>query len=479
MNKRKFPVFFSWQSQLDNLSHRQFIQESLDDAARQLGLENYQIEPVIDRDTLGLPGAPDFINAIFSKIDGCEAFAADVSIVRKGSGRHRPCPNANVLLEVGYALRSVGWKKILLIFDLATGKPEQLPADLNKHLLITYDSRRDLAGEKLRLIDSFKRSIGPMLQLPLATSALPVEFQDFMASVEQGRPDLRARAKSLGQFLAMQLSDIAPDLNRVAPDLDEALLGAIQAADQFLVLAFRAMKVTAETGNPFALQGFCDGFAESIDLMNRHRTGAIYSYAKDFWLFIGHELFAGIAGLLYENRRLDMIQWFVTTPLREGMSIIGKPFWPSQYTDEVYLLENLPVRLGKQVVSQRAQLLRDRHSSGPLAELVPFPILGAGDHLMGHRYLADNERNQNIRPNWVPWTSLWAEAGLLWRSHLYSKSRVQELQFLMGFGGEREAWLRQFRRYCQALKSLWVGKSAVFYDSPFDDIADAEIGKLP
>jgi hypothetical protein len=165
--------------------------------------------------------------------------------------------------------------------------------------------------------------------------------------------------------------------------------------------------------------------------------------------------------------------------MREGLGPNGDPYWPSVFTQEVYLLENLASRLGTRVVSQRAQLLRDRHNSGPLSELVPFSMLGAGDHLMGHRYLTDNDRVPRYRPNWVPWTTLWAESGALLRSHLYSRNRVEEIQFLVGFGGNREAWLKQFRRYCQGIKSFWLNKNSAWYDSPFDDMTDNEIGKLP
>lgn len=67
-----------------------------------------QVEPVIDRDTVGVSGSPDIGQTIFQKIDKAAVFVADVSIINAGSDEDRQTPNPNVLIELGYAMRAIG-----------------------------------------------------------------------------------------------------------------------------------------------------------------------------------------------------------------------------------------------------------------------------------------------------------------------------------------------------------------------------------
>src|SRR4029453_19191697 len=98
-------VFYSWQSDLPSSTNRNLILKALEDAAERIRKDkSVDVEPVIDRDTQGLSGSPDIKKAILDKIDSCDVFVADVSIVTALSAS-RPCPNPNVLFELGYAVK--------------------------------------------------------------------------------------------------------------------------------------------------------------------------------------------------------------------------------------------------------------------------------------------------------------------------------------------------------------------------------------
>src|SRR3990167_5131907 len=120
-------VFYSWQSDLFNGTNRNFIENALKDAAKEIGEESADIEPVIDRDTQGVAGAANIATAIFQKIDSADIFIADVSII--GSVKKRAIPNPNVLIELGYALKSLGHERIILVFNTAFGKVEKLRSE--------------------------------------------------------------------------------------------------------------------------------------------------------------------------------------------------------------------------------------------------------------------------------------------------------------------------------------------------------------
>jgi hypothetical protein len=122
---------------LPNATNRTFILKALENAAGVIrGDGTIEVEPVIDRDTAGVPGSPDIVRTILEKIDRSDAFVCDVSIVTAGDTR--PIPNPNVLIELGYAIKSLGWERIIMIMNIAFGGPEKLPFDLRTRRCLTY-----------------------------------------------------------------------------------------------------------------------------------------------------------------------------------------------------------------------------------------------------------------------------------------------------------------------------------------------------
>jgi hypothetical protein len=89
--------------------------------------------------TQGVAGAPDISKTIFQKIADADVLVADVSIVGMQEGG-RPTPNPNVLIERGYALHALGDERVVLVLNLAFGKPEQLPFDLKMRRILTFDA---------------------------------------------------------------------------------------------------------------------------------------------------------------------------------------------------------------------------------------------------------------------------------------------------------------------------------------------------
>jgi hypothetical protein len=158
----KYRVFYSWQSDLPNAANRSFIEKALEDAAKDIRAdESVKIEPVIDRDTVGVPGSPDIANTIFAKIEQAQVFACDVSITNQGE-KSRKTPNPNVLIELGYALKTLSSDRILMIMNTAFGPPEQLPFDLSKKRVVTYnmpDECKDRATERKALTSKLQAAL--------------------------------------------------------------------------------------------------------------------------------------------------------------------------------------------------------------------------------------------------------------------------------------------------------------------------------
>jgi hypothetical protein len=148
-------VFYSWQSDLPNRTNRGFIQAALEKAAKAIANDSSNDDvPIIDRDTKDVPGAPHIAKAILAKVA-----AADVSIVQ-GRGEDRPTPNPNVLIEIGYALCSLGDARIVLLMNDAYGAPEDLPFDLKMHRVMTYNMPEDTADRSIERLSLQKKLEG-------------------------------------------------------------------------------------------------------------------------------------------------------------------------------------------------------------------------------------------------------------------------------------------------------------------------------
>lgn len=136
-------VFYAWQSDRTEQQCRYLIRDAAKKAVKKLsGHGSVREAPSLDHDTKGEPGTPHIAETIERKIRRCGIFLADLTSVASyisADKRRKKTPNANVLLELGIAIRSVGWKRILLVMNTEYGDPDGLPFDLKHHSFpITY-----------------------------------------------------------------------------------------------------------------------------------------------------------------------------------------------------------------------------------------------------------------------------------------------------------------------------------------------------
>lgn len=137
-------IFYSWQSDAPNNVNRSLVERALELAVRDLNadiVEAEREEVELTQDTQGVPGTPDIAATIFAKIESCKVFVCDVSLVltgEKSKGGTRLCPNPNVMLELGYAMKALGQDRILMVCNTAFGRIEDLPFDLRGKRPVPY-----------------------------------------------------------------------------------------------------------------------------------------------------------------------------------------------------------------------------------------------------------------------------------------------------------------------------------------------------
>jgi len=147
-------IFYSWQSDTESKYNRGFIKKCLEDAVKKLN-QNYLLEDAvrIDQDTKGVPGLPDIANTILDKIDLADVFFADLTFIAK-SPTGKNIPNPNVLIELGYALNSIGSDNLIIVMNDSYGSPKDgLPFDLShKRWPIVYHYNESTNSEELKEI---------------------------------------------------------------------------------------------------------------------------------------------------------------------------------------------------------------------------------------------------------------------------------------------------------------------------------------
>lgn len=143
MKDDKFSVFYSWQSYIGGFSNREYIRDKINAAFAEM-----KIDIVLLEDSRGSTGAPNIPNAILTKIIKSDIFICDITpahTLNIKDNKKRALPNPNVMFELGFAVRSLGWERIICVCNEEYGDGETLPFDISSHRIITYCKKE---GEK-------------------------------------------------------------------------------------------------------------------------------------------------------------------------------------------------------------------------------------------------------------------------------------------------------------------------------------------
>ena len=215
-------IFFSWQSDTPPLIGRNFITRALQDAVT--SLQDADIEEAnregdealaqpgssdlaVDMDTKGVGGSPPIVETIFKKIDAAAIFVADLTFVGSRMSGNL-VPNPNVLLECGWALKRLGYGRIISVMNTEFGNPrdKRLPFDL-EHLRHPLQYRCSIdAGEDTRR--EARRALSSNLENAIKSVVGSEEFKKTLPKPapvprfqEQEPADGRGRFRAAGQPL--------------------------------------------------------------------------------------------------------------------------------------------------------------------------------------------------------------------------------------------------------------------------------------
>ncbi len=367
-------VFYSWQSDLPNATNRTLIEAALKDAAKEIAADDgVDIEPVIDRDTQGVAGAPDIGKTIFKKIADADLFVADISYIGKSKHKKRQLPNPNVLVELGYALRAMDEERLVLVFNTAYGKPEDLPFDLKMKRLLTYSSAEgdtDRSAAKTELTKDFKAAL-------LAGFAVLKPAAPRISITEVIEHNPAAKIVHLRKHLDVVLAELdALDPCRpVDGGTAEDVMEAISKTENIVVEFGKLVEVVAVMKDMEAAREIFQWFGKLLQRYDppTNEQGRGTNADGDFYKFLGHEMFTMFLTAFFKEENFDALH-----ELMKGILKVG----PTRHRDEptkrswTYLSEDLPLLTDESRKRNRkslqADLLRSRHESGAISAVSPF-----------------------------------------------------------------------------------------------------------
>ena len=133
-------VFYSWQSDLPKESNLNTIRQSLRTAANNIESDLVDLRIELDEATRNTTGSPNIPQTIFDKIGKSDVFISDLTTINNHAvTTDRRVPNPNVLIELGFAIATLGWERIILVFNTFHGTfPNDLPYDIDRHRAIPF-----------------------------------------------------------------------------------------------------------------------------------------------------------------------------------------------------------------------------------------------------------------------------------------------------------------------------------------------------
>ena len=484
--KASATVFYSWQSDVLAKTNRYLIEKALDRAVAEIrGDGTLAVEPRVDQATLDVPGSPEIAQTILTKIAGASAFVADVTIVNPGVAR--PTPNPNVLVELGYALRALGWERVVMVFNTANGKPDQLPFDLRGKRALTYhlpEEGSDKAEQRTKL----QAALAAALRMVLAHTAAPpaphgpTAAEQAVAAIKRGAANQSSLCTRFMRDIADRVSQLTPDpigknADQATEQLAVALHNTLPLVTEFTTVA---IAIAEHNARP-ALLGLFRGFDRLFPLYNLPVgfSGRVHRGQFDLPIFLGHELLVTLVAALMGEQKWPLIgelcRESLTVPNGVGAQTEVVTF---MYAARYPWLLHEGVNEGTEEFYRHTELLRARHGTGAIAEAIGWSLFQAADtFLLFRSILAPTDYdllNSSTADRWLAWStrSEFATPGFLHEAR--RRPRAEELASAFGLAGAEV--LRQ--RLIERLRAISRTFGNRFRFPVFHDVDPAAIGTL-
>lgn len=392
-----YKVFYSWQSDLDPETNEQFIEEALKNAIGILNKDSsLDVNLVFDRDIAHVPGSPEIAATILAKIEGSDIFVGDVSIINSqhsqevaGTKNIRKTPNPNVLVELGYALKTLETKKIILVNNLAYGEREELPFDFRHRYIVGYSlsqddlkSKREEEYQKLEaLLVQELRKIVSNLNKRISSDNDPIA--EAINAIKNSQPNQILLIDDSIEWMMKELNIYSPSFPRLEGDEIEHIVRSIDRSLDLMLGLTKLSSVLARSNSSEILY-FYKRFFERIISMYNPPLGFTESFVNArmrFYQFIGHEAFISLVTLLLDAEKMESIADILSESLFVENDIYAGGAQNVSYT-YISMIGESARGVNRSLVYAFTEKLDKRHSEGELADLVPAIKIGECEYFL-------------------------------------------------------------------------------------------------
>lgn len=398
-------VFYSWQSDLPNSTNRGFIQKALESAASNIvNDDSVSIEPVIDRDTHGVAGAPDIASTIFAKIVATDIFIADVSIINN-SKDGRNTPNPNVLIELGYALKSLGHERVVLVFNNSFGDIKDLPFDLRTRRVITYnmpEKSDDRSAERKKLESDFEKAVRAVME-KVPTNE-PISEIPAIKAIESGQLNKLIVLRDNLKKILEKIDSFQPQKHSEGGTIDD-LTKSIEQTQELVAEFSKITEIAVVIGDAESILEIYKWLGNIFEkyYYSENYSGKTSTADFDYFKFIGHELFVTLVSFLIREKKWDILKNILHEPIPVKYIPVehgpGNIEWVD-FHQSLPLLQDEGHKSGR--ISVQADILSKRHVSGGLSSVLPFEEIIAADFFLWMLVEIPPAENQSGIFDWSP-----------------------------------------------------------------------------
>lgn len=455
-------IFYSWQSDLPNAVNRGVISDSLERAVKAIAADDsVVVDLILDRDTQSVPGAPDIAVTIFDKIEHAAIFVADVSIVHRSEGRS--FPNPNVLIELGYALKTLGDARVILVMNAAFGPPEELPFDLRRKRVLPYqlaESNGEKPSQRAQLVKALETGIRQILLKLDTAPAPPNPFEEASAAIRAKRADEEPAVHDAMKLLGEQIEGLQ-QLPQRPGFYDEYLVEALPKTVPFIAAFARLVDVAARCDSQAASRALAAGLTGVLNgyFMPSRQGLSISDQERSLSEFVGHEMVVSVASLMIRHGRWKRLGEFLCVKHLVDTGQGRAHYGFEAFCGSASALKVRQHRLRLQS-SLRADLIRERHQNSELAALVPVAEFIQADMFlfMAVELAPDVSPARSFSFQWRPWSYVlqanFSHPHLL--DEMKSRSFAGTLCAAIGLGSLEQLRSRYAERFVAGLQGAGV-----------------------
>lgn len=379
-----YKVFYSWQSDLDSNTNEQFIEEALKNAIEILNNDSsLDVNLVFDRDIANVPGSPEIAATILAKIEEADIFVGDVSIINSkdfqstlGKGNTRKTPNPNVLVELGYALKTLETGKIVLVNNLAYGKHEELPFDFRHRYVVGYSlsqndskSKREKEYQELEvLLVQELRKIVTSLNKRITRDVNPLV--EAINAIKNSQPNQILLIDDYIDWMMKELDVNSPSFPGLEGNQIEHIIQSIDKSLDLMLGFTKLSSVLVRSNSSEFLHFYKTIFERIISMYNPPLgfSGQFSNARMKFYQFIGHESFVSLVALLLDAEKMESI----ADILNESLFVENDIYMGVQNVAYTYIsmIGESARDVNQPLVEKFVEKMKKRHNEGELANLV-------------------------------------------------------------------------------------------------------------